>query len=337
MKQLNHDPQRDVGKAHAPPEDAVMDHHAFNAAPAGEGNGAGQSRRPPTLTLEARPGLSPVEGPARQNDWRTTQHQDQAAPEPYPKAQAYRARMLEKVGNHPERGINFTDEELEGFIAHAEGLGFGQADVEAILAVKVRKPGVNLTNMKAVADTQAQKREDESIRFKDGWDYMRAYREAQAMMLVGQSLGPEVYLAPDYVEEHRQAFVGKASYLLPGKYFDLFVNPDTTDKANLGFMGALYVSTASEIDRVLSVSNGDIAVVEDLLGIPPGDWQGKEGLYRVNIHLPENKGLRMSDGNEKRANEYWTVGGKTSGNTKEAVLDEVPRIEGNYTYKKVSN
>jgi hypothetical protein len=326
MIQHNLDPNRDVGQTHAPPEDALMDRHAFNAAPAGEA-GAGQSRRPPALTLEANP--------AQQKDWCTTKGQaPEAQAETYAKAKAYRARMLEKVGNDPERGINFTDEELEGFIAHTEGLGFSLEDIEAILAVKMRKPGVSLTNMKAVADIQAKKREDKKIRFKDGWDYMRAYREAQAAMLAGKSLAPEVYLAPDYVEEHRQAFSEKASYLLPGKRFDEYVNPKKTKNKNLGYNGALYVSSAEEIDRVLFLAKGDIAVVELLLGITPGSWQNLNGLYRVDISTPENKGLRMSDGNELSANENWTVGGLTSGNTKEAVLDEVPRIEGNYTFKK---
>jgi hypothetical protein len=303
-----------------------MDRHAFNAAPAGEA-GAGQSRRPPALTLEANP--------AQQKDWRTTKVQDREAPEPYANAKAYRARMLAKVGNDPERGINFTDEELQGFIAHSEGLGFEEADVEAILAVKVRKPGVSLTNMKAVADIQAKKRDDKNIRFKDGWDYMRAYREAQATMLAGQSLAPEVYLATDYVEEHRHAFTGKASYLLPGKYFDLFVNPETSDKANLGYDGALYVSSTSEIDRVLDIANGDIAIVEHLLGITPGKWQGLEGIWRVDILNPETKGLRIPNGFEASANEFWTPGALTSGGTMEAVLDEVPRIDGNLSVDHV--
>jgi hypothetical protein len=327
MIQHNLDPNRDVGQTHAPPEDALMDRHAFNAAPAGEA-GAGQSRRPPALTLEANP--------AQQKDWCTTKGQaPEAQAETYAKAKAYRARMLEKVGNDPERGINFTDEELEGFIAHTEGLGFSLEDIEAILAVKMRKPGVSLTNMKAVADIQAKKREDKKIRFKDGWDYMRAYREAQAAMLGGKSLAPEVYLAPDYVEEHRQTFSGKASYLLPGESYDAFVNPDTTSNSKLGYNGALYVSSAAEIDRVLAEAKGDIAIVERLLGIPPGKWQGKEGLWRVDIFNPEDKGLSIPNGFEASANEFWTPGAMTSGGTMEAVLDEVPRIDANHHRDKV--
>jgi hypothetical protein len=327
MIQHNHDPHRDVGQTHAPPEDALMDRHAFNAASAGEA-GAGQSRRPPALTLEANP--------AQQNDWRTTKGQDpEAQVEPYAKAKAYRARMLEKVGNDPQRGINFTDEELQGFIAHAEGLGFGQSDVEAILAVKVRKPKIKAASLKMVAECLLKKRTEKRIRFKDGWDFMRAYREAQLAMLSGQQLAPEAYLAADYVEEHRQAFAGRASYLLPGEYYDAFVNPKKTSNENLGYNGALYVSSAAEIDKVLEKAQGDIAVVERMLGITPGNWQDRAGLWRVDILNPEAKGLRIPNGNEASANEFWTPGALTSGGTMEAVLNEVPRIDANHTVKQV--
>jgi hypothetical protein len=336
MNTRNHDPQRDVGKTHALAEDTIMDRHAFNAAPAGEGSGAGQSRRPPPLMLEA--------APVQQKDWRTTQPKDQEATvdqhpkaslEETPKAKAYRTRMLEKVGNDPERGINFTDEELEGFIAHAEGLGFSQEDVEAILAVKVRKPDVECETLTQVADCLAKKREDKRIRFKEGWNFMRAYREAQAMMLTGNALSPEVYLSEEFVREHVQTFSGIASYLLPGLRFDDFVNPEKSDKKNLGYNGALYVSSAIEIDRVLATAAGDIAIVERMLGIKPGNWQGKQGLWRVDILNPENKGLRIPDGFEASANEFWTPGALTSGGTLEAVLDEVPRQKVNHTYKQV--
>jgi hypothetical protein len=311
-----------------------MDRHAFNAAPEGEA-GAGQSRRPPALTLEA--------SPAQQGAWST--HQDpEAQAEPYAKAKAYRARMLAKVGNacpdgeqkELERGINFTDEELQGFIAHAEGLGFGQADVEAILAVKVRKEWVECQTLMEVADCLSKKRDDKRIRFKDGWDFMRAYREAQVSMLAGSALAPDDYLAVDYVLEHSRNFSGKASYLLPKKKFDRFVNPERTPNKNLGYNGALYVSSSAEIDRVLLAANGDISIVERLLGITPGSWQ-EEGpeLYRVDIWEPEKKGLRIPHGLESSSNEFWTPGALTSGGTMEAVLDEVPRIVANHSHSKV--
>jgi hypothetical protein len=241
------------------------------------------------------------------------------------------------VGGDQSRAIAFTDEELAELIDHAKGLGFSQEDIEAILAVKVRKPGVECETLMEVADCLAKKRTEKRIRFKEGWDFMRAYRVAQTTMLCGNALAPEVYLAADYMEEHTKTFTGKASYLLPERSFNDYVNPDRTKNMTLGYMDALYVSSAAEIDRVLSTAKGDMAIVERLLGIPSGAWEKKgPQLYRVDILNPETKGLRIPSGYESSANEFWTPGALTSGGTMEAVLDEVPRIVGvTHTYRKV--
>ena len=265
----------------------------------------------------------------------TTTDREAATPQPESEATAYRSRMLAKVGGDQSRALAFTDEELAELIDHAKGLGFSQEDIEAILAVKVRKPGVECETLMDVADCLAKKRTEKRIRFKEGWDFMRAYREAQTSMLRGQPTAPESYLSEDYMQEHSQTFSGKASYLLTGDRFNDYVNPETTEKGSLGYMGALYVSSADEIDRVLATAQGDIAVVERLLGITSGKWQGQQGLWRVDILRPEAKGLRIPDGFEASANEFWTPGALTSGGTLEAVLNEVPRLESNHTFKQV--
>jgi hypothetical protein len=330
MQNTTRDLKKDAGRTHGPPEGGVMDFHALNTT-AMDGTDSGQSRRPPALSLEA--------SPAPQSGWRTTPTIDRegATPQPKPEASAYRARMLAKVGDDQSRAIAFTDEELADVIDHAKGLGFSQEDIEAILSLKVRKHWVESETLKDVADCLAKKRTEKRIRFKEGWDFMRAYRVAQEAMLGGNALSPEVYLAADYIEEHTKTFTGKASYLLPREKFDAYVNSETTLTKNLGYNGALYVASVGEIDRVLSTANGDIAIVERLCGIPSGRWQ-REGpeLFRVDINNPESKGLRIPNGYESSANEFWTPGALTSGGTIEAVLDEVPRLKGiTYTYDKV--
>jgi hypothetical protein len=335
MQNTTRDLNKDAGKAHGPPEGGAMDFHALNTAEMDD-TGGGQSRRPPALSLEARPGLSPVESPAPPNAWNMTsdRNREGATPQPEPEIAAYRARMLAKVGGDQSRAIAFTDEELAGFIDHAKGLGFSQEDIEAILAVKMRKHWVKCATLKEVTYCLAQKRTEKRILFKEGWDFMRAYRVAQEMMLGGNALAPEVYLASDYMDEHTKTFTGKASYLMPGESFDKFVNPEKTKTSNLGYNGALYVSSDSEIDRVLASANGEITLVESMLGIRAGAWKGKGGLWRVDIHAPETKGLRIPDGFEASANEFWTPGAITSGGSMEAVLDEVIRTEANHTYHK---
>jgi hypothetical protein len=323
----NLDPIRDAGQTHAPPEDAVMDRHAFNSTPGGEA-GAGQSRRPPALMLEA--------SPAKQKDWRTTKTQDREAPELFPKAcpdetrraKAYRARMLEKVANDPERSVNFTDEELESFIAHAEGLGFGQEDIEAILSVKVRKPGVECVTLMDVANCILKKRDMEWDIFENGWDFMRAYREAQDVMLSGGVLAPETYLSQEYLDMHKESFSNFASYLITTENYIKYIVDEEQRTPNLGFKGALYISTVGEIDRILAEAGNDIGQIERNLGITSGAWQGKGGLWRVDLIKPEEHLLRMPTGAEASANEYWTPGGFTSGGTLEAVVAEVPKEKG---------
>jgi hypothetical protein len=330
MQNKTRDLKQDAGRTHGPPEGGAMDYHALNTT-AMDGTDSGQSRRPPVLSLGA--------SPAPPSGWNTTTDRDRegATPQPESEAAAYRARMLAKVGGDQSRAIAFTDEELADFIDHAKDLGFSQEDIEAILAVKVRKHWVKCETLVNVADCLAKKQTEKHIRFKDGWDFMRAYREAQTVMLGGNALAPEVYLADDYIEEHTKTFKGKASYLLPKEYFDDFVNPDRTKNKNLGYSGALYVSSAAEIDRVLATAQGDLSIVERLLGIPSGEWMEKgPQLYRVDVINPETHGLRIPNGSEKSANAFWAPGAITSGGTMEAVLDEVPRIvDVTHTFKRV--
>lgn len=327
MDSGRHDLQKDGGRTHVPPEGGSADFHALSASPM-DGTDGAQSRRAPSLKLEA--------SRDRLGSGNMPPDQDRAVQaEPDGEIAAYRARMLGKVGGDQNRAIAFTDAELTDFLRHAKGLGFGQEDIEAILAVKVRKPGVEYETLIDVANYVAKKREAKCIGFKEGWDFMKAYRAAQDAMLAGSELLPNAYLDESYISGQFEEFSGKASYLLPGEFFDLYVNPDITDKENLGYSGALYVSSPAEIDRILQEANGDISKVEIALGIQPGKWQGLDGIWRVDIIKPESKGMRFSVGNEKSANPYWTPGGVTSGGTKEMVLDEVPRIPENHQYTKV--
>lgn len=279
-----------------------------------DGTGAGQSRRPPEQKLEAS-----------RCQWQA----------PETEAALYRKRMLAKVGGDTSRAIAFSDDELEEFIAHAKGLGFATADIEAILSVKLRKPKVECETLMEVADCLADKHSDTRIRFKDGWDFMKAYRAAQEAMLQGNALEPEAYLDAGYIASHEQAFHGECSYLLPADLHKRFIIDEDNEYPELGYLGALYVSASAEIDRVLEEADGDIAVIEKLLGFEPRWWQNRGGLWRVDILSPETKGLRIPNGNEASANAFWTPGAFTSGGTMEAVLDQVPKTEENYRAKQV--
>jgi hypothetical protein len=230
------------------------------------------------------------------------------------------ASLLARVGGDLERAIKFTEAEITEFVAHSQGLGFGRADIEAMLIVKMRKPKVGLPTLKDVASSLAEKARSNDIGFLEGWDFMRAYRVAQERMLHGGVLEPSEYLLPSYIEEHLHEFSGNGSYLVTGVNYFKFVK----DQPAIGFPDGQYLSTVERIDEVLTKANGDIAIVEKQLGIPEGWWQNQKGLYRVDVSNAESLNLRIPNGNEIGANEFWCPGGSTSGGVKEAFVNRIP-------------
>ncbi|MBF0777071.1 hypothetical protein BVE84_09310 [Streptococcus azizii] len=82
---------------------------------------------------------------------------------------------------------------------------------------------------------------------------------------------------------------------------------------------------------MIDVSQGDSRILEDLLGLHPGDL----GDSPVIIDIPKESihNLKVPSGNEKSAFDgYWKPGGRTyPGNMPEAVIDEVPW--GEYTFR----
>ena len=247
------------------------------------------------------------------------------------RATRMRTRMLAKVGGDVSRPLKFSDAELAEFLEHAGRLGFGEKDVEAILAVKVRKPWVQLDGLKDVATSLAKKSQNHQIAFKKGWDFMRAYREAQEKMLAGNALDPKEYLEDWYVEQHLKDFEDGACYLVTGDTFDKRVS----GKEVLGRPDGQYILTLDEVARVLEKAKGDIAIVERELGIPVGSWHGQNGLYRIDVLQPTTLELRLPSGFEVGANEFWCPGGFTSGGTQEAVVSQIPNGLENVRFKEL--
>jgi len=81
---------------------------------------------------------------------------------------------------------------------------------------------------------------------------------------------------------------------------------------------------ANDIDAVIAKANGNVSIIEQELGIPAGDWQGKGGIVRIDINNPESFNLRIPDGSESGANALWEPGGLTSGGKVEAVTNPIP-------------
>ena len=77
--------------------------------------------------------------------------------------------------------------------------------------------------------------------------------------------------------------------------------------------GSMFVAPKEEIDRVLKEANGDLAKVEKALGLPEGHF-GDGPIIRVDIHDIHNQGLRVANGYESGANEYWNTKVDKQGN-----------------------
>lgn len=135
---------------------------------------------------------------------------------------------------------------------------------------------------------------------------------------------------------HKAAFSEHASYLITEKNYSEFIEDKRGKYPNLGYKGALYISTSAEIDRILAEAGGSIVEIERQLGITPKSWQGQGGLWRVDVIRPEEHLLRIPTGAEASANEFWTPGGFTSGGTMEAVVNPVRKEKGvTYNAEKV--
>ena len=98
-----------------------------------------------------------------------------------------------------------------------------------------------------------------------------------------------------------------------------------TPTGAVGPLDGTFVMPASVADDLIKQANGDIRILEQLLGLDSGTL-GKNPV-RIDINHPT--GLRMPTGNEAGANDFWLPGGYTSGRIPEAVVDQIQ--PGQYT------
>lgn len=117
-------------------------------------------------------------------------------------------------------------------------------------------------------------------------------------------------------QNHLDQFNGKASVLVSEKSYINFMegrenigyNPDKND-----LNGSMYISTSDDIDKALKDCNGDISKLESSLGFPEGHF-GNGPVVRVDINNPEEHGLRVANGKEAGANEFYNTKVDENGN-----------------------
>jgi hypothetical protein len=256
------------------------------------------------------------------------------APAQLPEAPAevvatYRADIAAKVNNDPAKVINFNNTDLGVLIYYCESVNLTRDEIVALLEVKVRRNWLTVQTMTSIAEMLSQKFMKNEVGFQDGWSMSSAYQQIQDSLLLGKRLPVTSYLTPAYIEARIAPFEGKASYLVTGVNYTKFIE----GKPMAGFPDGQFVSPPSVIDGLLAEANGDIAYIEVQLGIPAGGWQGKGGLYRIDIPNATALKLRLPDGGEMGANEWWIPGGYTSGGMPEGFVNQIPKAA--YTATKV--
>jgi hypothetical protein len=106
------------------------------------------------------------------------------------------------------------------------------------------------------------------------------------------------------------------------------VPKDVLDRYGRDLVGrpdnAQFVLSKTELDNLVAKSGGNIAEMEKALGIPSGQWQGRE-MVRIDIPDPKGSNVRLPSGNEAGANEKWLPGGKTPEGYSEAIVNQVPK------------
>ena len=169
------------------------------------------------------------------------------------------------------------------------------------------------------------------IKMIDGLDQQSVFKNIEAIdKEISPRPKPERYLHPDYLEAHKHQFDNGAIKI------QKFMPQE--DGFNNGAIGSnkdhvAFVMPKDVGETLIDVSKGNPRLLEDLLGLHPGDL----GDAPVAIDIPYDsiKNLKVPSGNEASAFKgYWKPGGRTyPGNMPEAVINEVPW--GEFTIRKL--
>ena len=134
----------------------------------------------------------------------------------------------------------------------------------------------------------------------------------------GSRPDPSTYLDAGYISNHLAKFDGGAVKIVP-----------YTSSGTVGPPGGTFVLPKSQVDDLISQSNGSVSKLEELLRLDPGYL----GATPNRIDIPNPSGTRMPSGNELGANDNWIPGGQTSGGIFEATVDQIQ--PGTYTWGSV--
>lgn len=139
-------------------------------------------------------------------------------------------------------------------------------------------------------------------------------------------------------DNHLDQFYGEAVAIVPQETYDNWMKgrPEIgygSDENDLN--GSMFVTTPNALNEKFEESNGDISKLESSLGFEEGHF-GDNPPVIVNINKPEEHNLRIANGQEAGANEFFNASSNISGinysddfgtidvdNTPQEVLDKI--------------
>ncbi|MEM5549089.1 RHS repeat-associated core domain-containing protein, partial [Pseudoalteromonas fuliginea] len=159
--------------------------------------------------------------------------------------------------------------------------------------------------------------------FKNSSEAAASYQAMKGVRKLDNKLRANVsdYLPQSYIDAHEAKFAGGAAYFTPKWALDEF------GRSVVGRPDGQFVMTKTQMDGILTRSSGDMALIEEELGIPAGGWQKNE-MVIIEVSDPNKHNVRIPTGREDGANELWLPGGKLPTGHDEAVIDAIP--EGSY-------
>lgn len=138
----------------------------------------------------------------------------------------------------------------------------------------------------------------------------------------GERPAPETYLSQKYIKNHLKKFRKGLSIVTSVQSFEKFMlHAEEIGRDD----NTCFVMPKTYCDAIEKAAGGDISVWEQKLSFDAGYFKNQGGLVRIDIINFDDLNLRIPDGNEGGANDYWIPGGYTVGDTPEAVTNKIPR------------
>lgn len=129
----------------------------------------------------------------------------------------------------------------------------------------------------------------------------------------GSRPAPSTYMSDTQIAAHLKPFQESGAVRFTSR-------ADINSYGTLGPANGTFTIPRSELDRVVTETGGDLAQIEQKLGLEAGTLSNGDTV--IAFIKPENlNNLRMPSGNEMGANTYWVPGGNTSGGVPEATVD----------------